>query len=144
MELLPHVLRLGGSHPELTQNPEHALRVVRVLLVQPPGALRVPEGHDNKQKTDGDLEHVGHAPGDVVGRRVEGHAVAGPKGDQRAELVPELRDRADEGAAEGLGGALGHVEAAGDVDAAEAETSGGRDGSLARFERLSGLVGRLT
>ena len=41
---------------------------------------------------------------------MEGHAVAGPEGDQGAELVAELSDGPDEAAAEFGGGAFGYVE----------------------------------
>lgn len=52
---------------------------------------------------------------------MEGHAVARPEGDECPELVAELRDGADEGAARLQGCALGDVEVGGDVDAPETE-----------------------
>lgn len=110
-ELLTHVVGVGRAHAQLAERPKAAAGVVGVLLVQPAGRLGVPEGHDDEHDADGDLDHVGHAPGDVVWPRVKGHAVASPEGNERAELVAELGDSADERAAQHPGGTFGHLGA---------------------------------
>lgn len=65
-------------------------------------------------------------PGDSVGRLVEAHSIAGPKGDQGTQLVPNwyptgsrigilFQRRAELG-----GWALGDIEVGGDGDASDA------------------------
>ena len=53
---------------------------------------------------------------------METHSVACPEGNERPELVAELRYCADEATAEQPGRALCDVQVRGDVDAAEAQS----------------------
>lgn len=120
MELRPDTfvsLRTGSESTEDFQSP---LGHLGVLLQHVSWAFGVPERDHDKSQTDGDLDNIGDTPGDVVGRLVEGHPIAGPEGDEGTQLVAELGYCSDEAASELGGSALGDIEVSGDVYASEA------------------------
>lgn len=107
VELLSHVLRFGSTHTEFAEQLKRAIRIVRVLFKRPTRRLRIPKRNDDKCEANWYLDEVGYAPSNVVGRFVEGHAIASPEGNQRAELVSKLRDCSHKASAKGLRRALG-------------------------------------
>lgn len=120
MELPPDTFISWCTRSESAEDIQSPFGRLGVLLQHVPWAFRVPERDYDKCQTDGDLDDIGNAPGNIVRRLVKGHSIAGPEGDQGTQLVAELGYCSNEAATELGGCTLGDIEVGGDVYAPEA------------------------
>lgn len=124
MEFFTDAVVIRRPRPQSTQDMERSFGCLWVFLQHESRALGVPERYSDKSQTNRDLDNVGDAPGNVVGRLVERHSVARPESNETSQLIAELGDCTDEATSQLCGGAFGDVEVCCDIDTSKAKSTG--------------------